>query len=111
MPNIGGGDLFSDLLKPKGTEQFTSLTSADNSLSRALFCLQTILSTAWTVGGCAAVGTYGVVVSAENAQLVRRYRGMRWMVRSSHPTMPPGALTTQTRTRTRTRTRRHWLRR
>ena len=24
---------------------------------------------------------YGVVVSAENAQLVRRYRGMRWMVR------------------------------
>ena len=89
MPNVGGGDLFADLLKPKGTEQ-TALTSADNSLSRALFCLQTILSTAWTVGGCAAIGTYGVVVSAENAQLVRRYRGMRWMVRSSRarPTPP-----------------------
>ena len=90
MPNVGGGDLFADLLKPKGTEQsLTSLTSADNSLSRALFCLQTILSTAWTVGGCAAIGTYGVVVSAENAQLVRRYRGMRWMVRSSRARPTP----------------------
>ena len=78
MPDVGGGDLFSDLLKAKGTEP--SLTAADNSLSRALFCLQTILTTAWTVGGCAGVGMYGVVVSAENAQLVRRYRGMRWMV-------------------------------
>lgn len=79
MPDVGGGDLFSDLLKAKGTEP--SLTAADNSLSRALFCLQMILTTAWTVGGCAGVGMYGVVVSAENAQLVRRYRGMRWMVR------------------------------
>ena len=53
MPDVGGGDLFSDLLKAKGTEP--SLTSADNSLSRALFCLQMILTTAWTVGGCAGL--------------------------------------------------------
>ena len=77
MPDVGGGSLFDDILKAKKADP--PLTAAENSLSRALFVLQTTLTTGWAVGAYAAVGTYGALVTAENMRWVPRWRGMRWM--------------------------------
>ena len=71
-------DVFSDIKNASKSAE-PGLTAADNSLSRALFCLQTTLTTAWATGGYAAAATYPVVVVAENMNWVPRYRGMRWM--------------------------------
>lgn len=69
---------FTGLAKLQPENGETSLTAADNSLSRALFVLSSSVSTAASYAAASGICTYGVVRWAEMGRYVRVVHGMRW---------------------------------
>ena len=59
------------------------LGGADNSLSRAIYCLQTMVSQSVSGAFAGAIACYGAVRFVEGQKWVRQRRGMRWMAPSA----------------------------
>ena len=59
------------------------LGGADNSLSRAIYCLQTMVSQSVSGAFAGAVACYGAVRFVEGQKWLRQRRGMRWMAPSA----------------------------
>ena len=54
--------------------------AANNSLSRALYCLRSSALWAWTLGAASGCVAWGGVAAVESRQLIQRQRGMRLKV-------------------------------